>query len=129
MPMEKHIDLVGWLHVASGALFVLFAVFAASILSLVGAISGEPEAFAILSMIGGFVAVVMGLLSVPSLVAGWGLLKRKPWSRTMTLILSFLNLMNFPVGTALGGYSMWVLLDDESRRLLEGRRAYDQLPR
>lgn len=53
--------------------------------------------------------------------AGWGLLERQPWARTLTLVLGFVSLLNIPLGTALGVYTIWVLLspqaDDEYRRL------------
>ena len=48
--------------------------------------------------------------------AGWGLLRREPWARMLTIVLSFLALFNIPFGTALGIYSLWVLLPAESER-------------
>jgi hypothetical protein len=62
--------------------------------------------------------VLLALLSVPALVGGWGLLKRKPWARLLVLIVSFLSLPGFPVGTLIGGFSIWVLMSDESREIL-----------
>ena len=53
--------------------------------------------------------------------AGWGLLERQSWARPLTLVLAFVSLINIPLGTALGIYSLWVLLsrgaDEEYRRL------------
>jgi len=49
-------------------------------------------------------------------LAGWGLLQRERWARTLTLVLSFLALLNIPLGTALGVYSLWVLLPERSER-------------
>lgn len=49
-------------------------------------------------------------------LAGWGLLQRERWARTLTLVLSFLALLNIPLGTALGVYSLWVLLPEQSER-------------
>ena len=51
--------------------------------------------------------------------AGWGLLQREPWARMMTIVLSFLALFNVPFGTALGIYSLWVLLPAQSEREYE----------
>jgi hypothetical protein len=45
-----------------------------------------------------------------SILAAWGLLQRKHWARMLTLILAFVGLLSFPLGTALGVYSIWVLL-------------------
>jgi hypothetical protein len=54
-------------------------------------------------------------------VAGWGLLQREEWARIVALVMGFVALLNVPIGTALGIYTLWVLLpresDDEYRAL------------
>ena len=49
--------------------------------------------------------------------AGWGLLQRETWARTLALILAFISLFtNIPLGTAMGVYTMWVLLPSSSEQ-------------
>jgi hypothetical protein len=48
------------------------------------------------------------------LLAGWGLLEGQPWARMLAIVLSFLNLLHIPFGTALGIYTLWVLLPAQS---------------
>jgi hypothetical protein len=48
--------------------------------------------------------------------AGWGLLHREPWARVVALVLSFISLFNIPFGTAIGVYTMWVLLPGASQQ-------------
>jgi hypothetical protein len=49
--------------------------------------------------------------------AGWGLLQRESWARTVTLVLAFISLfLNIPIGTAMGVYTMWVLLPASSEQ-------------
>ncbi|HWB97656.1 MAG TPA: zinc ribbon domain-containing protein [Bryobacteraceae bacterium] len=48
--------------------------------------------------------------SLLGFVAGWGLLERQPWGRTLTLLLGCFALIDPPFGTALGIYTLWVLL-------------------
>jgi len=62
---------------------------------------------------GGVSIVVFG---VAYLILGWALHARKPWARVFGLILGFLVLLRIPFGTALGIYTIWVLLPEESRR-------------
>ena len=51
------------------------------------------------------------------LAAGFGLIQREPWARTLVLILAFISLfINIPIGTAIGIYTMWVLLPAESEQ-------------
>jgi len=48
-------------------------------------------------------------------MAGWGLLQREPWARILTLVLGFISLFNVPFGTAVGVYTLWVLLPRQSQ--------------
>jgi len=56
-------------------------------------------------------------------IAGWGLLQRQDWARTVALVVAFIALLNVPIGTALGVYTLWVLLptqsDDEYKALAQ----------
>jgi hypothetical protein len=54
--------------------------------------------------------------SAPTLLASWALLQGKRWARTYSLILSVLFLFNIPLGTALGGYGLWVLSRPVNRK-------------
>jgi len=67
---------------------------------------------AVFSTIAGFLLVT----AAAGLAAGWGLLERQPWARVLALILGFIALLHFPIGTALGIYTLWVLLPAESER-------------
>lgn len=49
-----------------------------------------------------------------SAAIGWGLLQRQTWSRMLALIFGVLALIDPPFGTALGIYTLWVLLPAES---------------
>jgi hypothetical protein len=48
-------------------------------------------------------------------IAGWGLLDRQAWARTLTIALACFALLLFmPFGTMLGIYTLWVLLPAQS---------------
>jgi hypothetical protein len=64
-------------------------------------------------LIGGFLAV----LALPEIIGGWGLLAQKQWARVLVIVLGILHLANFPFGTALGVYTLWVLLSNEQHLL------------
>jgi hypothetical protein len=53
------------------------------------------------------VSVVMG---VAGLVVGYGLLARQPWARVLAIVFGILALLKIPFGTALGIYTLWVLV-------------------
>lgn len=68
-------------------------------------------------------ALLFALHAVLAFVTGWGLYKVRPWGRTMALVMAFLALFHPPFGTALGVYTLVVLLPtaagDEYRRMAE----------
>lgn len=117
--MRDHLKTLGWLYVLSGGLAMLLAVVLGTLFGVAGILSGDAESGALIGGIGLAFAVFIAVLGVPSLICGWGLLTYKPWARVLGIILSVLQIANFPVGTLLGGYGMWVLLNDQSRLLLE----------
>ena len=55
--------------------------------------------------------LVLGVLGVAT---GWGLWQREPWARIVALILGVLSLLHFPLGTALGIYTLWLLLPNDA---------------
>jgi hypothetical protein len=121
--VKQHITAIGALNIGLGILGVLIGcvVLAATVGPGLIALSveGDPLPLGILSTIGGFVFLFLVLLSVPGIVGGFGLLKYKPWARYLTLIVAALSLFNVPIGTAVGVYSIWVLVQDETAKLFE----------
>ena len=72
---------------------------------------GAPEApTAFLHPLLSVVAIFVVAKAALGFLAGWGLLQRESWARMLALILAFLGLINVPFGTALGVYTLWVLL-------------------
>ncbi len=118
--MEKHIQLCGFLWIAHGCLILVGGL---GVFGLLFGLSFIPdidaEGTTILRIVGVSVGGLMWLLSIPKIVAGIGILKRKEWARILTLILSFLALLNMPLGTALGIYSFIILLKEETVRLFK----------
>ena len=55
-----------------------------------------------------------------NIVGGIGLLKGKNWARVLVIFLAVLDLIDFPIGTAIGVYTLWVLLNSETSELFDG---------
>lgn len=115
--MERHVSLLGVLYLAYHALGLLCGVLIFGLLSGVGLISGDLQAAGVLTLIGTGIGLFLVVVSLPGFIAGVGLLKRQPWARVLALVLGFLNLFNVPIGTALGVYAFWVLMNDECAEL------------
>lgn len=66
--------------------------------------------------IAGMIGAFLFATSIAGFLAGWGLLNYRPWARMLALILGVISLIHIPFGTALGIYTLWVLLPAESER-------------
>jgi zinc-ribbon domain len=66
--------------------------------------------------IAGFIGAFLFATSIAGFLAGWGLLNYRSWARMLALVLGVIALIHFPFGTALGIYTLWVLLPAESER-------------
>jgi hypothetical protein len=108
--MQQHVQVLAWILIAVHAIFLVIGGFLFALLLSIGAISGSGDAIAVLGLVAVFVAALMALLALPGILAGYGLLTRKPWGRVLAIIVAALNLANFPFGTILGFYTLWVLL-------------------
>src|SRR4030042_4839307 len=114
--MEKHVTLVGALHMGYGAFHVLCAPAAFTLIAggglLGGLIAEDKFVIGITFFIATTIALWVILISVPGIIGGVWLLKHKPWARYVVLVVSVLALLNVPLGLGIGIYSIWVLVQD-----------------
>ena len=59
----------------------------------------------------------MAVIYILGIAAGVGLLNFRPWARVLALVLCFIYLFKFPLGTALGIYGLVVLFSAAAARL------------
>jgi hypothetical protein len=115
--MDTHIKVLGFIYIIAGVILVVLGLFLFGILGGAGLLSQDKQAFLITGFIGTALAVFFFVLSVPSIIAGIGLLKRREWARILTIILGIFHLFGFPIGTAIGVYTLYVLFNDQAKAL------------
>ncbi len=115
--LDKHVTTVAILPIGLSIFGLLLGIFLFVLLTGVGIVARDPEAQLVLGIVGTSLGVFFLALSVPGIIGGIGLLKRKNWARILILIISAIDLLNFPIGTALGVYSIWVLVQKETADL------------
>jgi hypothetical protein len=118
--VRDHIRLVGilWmaysaLHAVGGVALIVVAQFVFGPVTHIA--NGPPPE--VMVWLRPLVTIVGWLLLTKAAVgffAGWGLLQRENWARTVALVVGFVALLNVPLGTALGIYTLWVLLPAQS---------------
>jgi len=118
--MTQHVSFVGALHIGFGLLglagalaiyfgFQFFYEF----------VQDEPIAEQVLSFVGNTLALILIFFSSLGIIGGVGLFSYRPWARILVMIVSAMNCLNVPVGTAKGIYSIWVLMQPETIELFE----------
>ena len=122
--MVSHLDFLGILFIIWGVLTTLvglstlaLGVGAVAIITSASRDGGAQfaagltvAAFATLALI----AIVWGLAHV---AVGVPLRKRQPSARLAALTLGAVDLLLLPYGTALGCYALWVLLNEDGKKL------------
>jgi len=126
--VQEHIHLLAILWFAISALsavggVVLFVVANTLFAHLheMGAPPEVPTSF--LSSLLSTIGILILAKAACGFIAGWGLMKREPWARVVALVLAFISLINIPFGTALGVYTLWVLLPGTSEQEYEALTA------
>jgi len=112
--MEQHVTVVGALTIGLSVFGILIGLFIFTILAGIGYMVEDEDASVILVAVGSFLGIFLLILSIPGIIGGIGLFKRKEWARVLVLVLSVLQLINIPIGTGIGIYSIWVLVQKET---------------
>lgn len=120
MDAETHNKYLAYCHLGYAALQLLMLIVMG--LGLVSFIlmsqshrhgPGPPPAFFAIIFL--FVLAFQTLMCLPSALAGYGLLKKKSWARTVGLVAGIVAAMSFPIGTAVCVYSCWFLFGETGR--------------
>lgn len=112
--VARHAHLLGILWIAYSALSliggVILMIVSHTIFGPLGlpSMRGGPPMFIrpLLSAIG----VVLLCKAAAGIAAGLGLLQRQDWARILAIVLGAISLINIPFGTAIGIYTLWVLV-------------------
>jgi hypothetical protein len=122
--MTTHVKVLGVLYIVLSAFGLLAALFLALVFGTASGIVGVNAdahdaaiALPIIGLAGMALVAFMVAISLPGLIAGIGILKLQPWARILGIIVAVVNLIHIPIGTAVGIYGLWVLLNKDSERL------------
>ena len=116
--IEKHIRTLGIIYIVWGILSILFGLLLIAFFGFISMVADDPQAAVVLRLIGTIAVAFTLVTGIPEIVGGWGLLKKCGWARILVIIMAAINVVDFPLGTALGIYGFWVLFKDESKQIL-----------
>jgi len=123
-PPDTHIKQVAVLNIVLSVLKITGGGVVAVVLIMVKTHAYVDPRFPWQNMLLLPVGILLPVLVLEGLriFAAIAVQKRRAWARTTLIVLAVLSLLNFPFGTAVGGYTLWVLL------LREGAAAWFEPP-
>lgn len=114
--VAEHIHLLAILWFVLGALILIPAaimgVLAVVVTVPLSANGADKLAFLFAPGLFAILCVFFLILAALRFTVGWSLLKIRPWGRALALVMGFLALLSPPFDTALGVYTLFVLLPD-----------------
>ncbi|MCA6075189.1 hypothetical protein [Fulvivirga sedimenti] len=110
--MQQHYKVLGILHLVMSGYLLLAGFIVAAVFRFLIPIANDPEAEMVFAFLLSFLPALLMVLSIPGIIAGIGLLNNKRWALILAVVLSIFNLFNFPFGTALSIYSIYVLVKE-----------------
>jgi hypothetical protein len=112
--LEIHVPVLGWLLIGANLIYLLMAAILAVLLVGIGTAVDDATVEQVLSIVAASVGGLLAVLGLPGIIAGAGLLARKTWGRILSIVISGLSVLCFPLGTILGVYGLIVLLQDSA---------------
>lgn len=110
-----HVRLLGILWLAMSALEAVGGILAIIIANTLFARWGGEHFPVFLHPLVSIIGIISIAKAAGGFLTGWGLLNRQPWARMLAIVLGVISLFfHIPFGTALGVYTLWVLLPAHS---------------
>jgi hypothetical protein len=118
---KSHVTLVAVLHIAFGALSILGAIITLIVFQFSGNFIPEDEFIAhdVMTSLAIIIPGIIAFFGLIDLLAGVSLFSYKQWSRVFVIVVSAMNCLNIPIGTAKGVYSIWALMQPEVQDMFE----------
>lgn len=125
--MERHLKNLAIAHIIYGSLLILWSFASLALIGPLGRILERLPYHAhrldflhfdvYTASLWWALALAGVIFGLAAIIGGWGLYHRKNWGRMTVLVIGVLALFRIPFGTAVGIYTLWVLLKPEAARM------------
>lgn len=120
--MESHKRTLGILHLVIGIVNVLvlllFMLLSSALIPFIVSRANHGD-MSPLNWLMPLAYVILGIpivfVAFPSIIGGIALLKDKAWGMPLLLMVGCIRLLSFPVGTALGFYTIWIYFENKKQ--------------
>jgi len=124
--LDTHKKVLGIIYVIIASLTILSMLFVRALMGIIlgfafeGGSDEEEQIANFVMMLMSFVpALIIIFFAIPTLVAGIGLLARQSWGMIFGMVVGCLQLIWFPIGTAIGIYAIWIFTEDQRFKKLQ----------
>ena len=119
MTPEQHNKYLSWAHLGyaaiNGLLMLVVLGFMTAAMSLDP--KGPPPAF--IFFMWAFIGGMFAIMTLPSVVAGYALRKRKRYAKIASMIAGVTASMQAPFGTAVCVYTFWFLFSEPGKAMYD----------
>ena len=121
--MLTHVKVLGVLFAICAGFLAFMAIAFPLGLGIVSSFVGQsddPDAATgqmVLGLVGTGLSIFFGVLAAVWGVGAYGVIKHKSWGRIFAIVLSAMSLVKIPIGTALGIYGLWIMVNKETEAL------------
>jgi hypothetical protein len=113
--LQRHLRTLGILWIAIGVLWIIPSLVLMGISHAPRLMIGdEMFSHAFMPPMLFSLGMVFLFIAAGGIFVGWGLINHERWARMTAIVLGILALFHPPLGTALGIYTLWVLLPADS---------------
>ena len=118
--MKKHVTVVAAIQIGFGILGIIGALTVFFALNFAkGFVGNEDVPRVVLSFLSISLPLLIGFMSTLGLVGGIALLSYKNWARILVMITAAMGCLAIPIGTLIGVYSIWALMQDDTIKLFK----------
>ena len=118
--MKQHVTVVGAIQIGAGILGLIGALTVFFALNFAKGMVGDDDVpTVVLGFLSISLPILIGFMATLSLVGGIALLSFKSWARILVMIVSVIGCLFIPIGTLVGVYSIWTLMQDDTIKLFK----------
>jgi len=122
MTPEQHNRYLSWAHFAHAGFSGLIVVVMMAFFTLAISLDPQGPPWPIVVFMFLFMFMFTAILVAPSVIAGYGLRKKRRWAKTASIIAGVVASMSAPIGTAVCVYTFWFLFSEPGKLLYDNAR-------